>query len=297
MNLLDKYLVKCEICPNKCGINRFETMGVCKAGTLLKIALASLHHWEEPCISGEAGSGTVFFSHCNLQCVFCQNYKISQGDLGREIRIEELAEEYLALQNKGALNINLVSATHYIPQVAASLKIALEKGLTIPIVYNTNGYETIEGLSLLKGLIDVYLPDLKYYDDKYAIDYSRAKDYFNFATQAILEMYRQVGAPVYDEDGIIKRGLMIRHLLLPGLQEDSKNVLKWIRDNLPIEIPISLMAQYTPVYKAINMENINRRITEEEYDNVIDYFFEIGLEHGLAQDYSSATTYYTPEWE
>lgn len=297
MSLLDKYLDKCEICPNKCGINRFEKNGICKAGKHPKIALATLHYWEEPCISGKAGSGTVFFSHCNLQCVFCQNYKISQGDLGRELSLEELAQEYLNLQNKGALNINLVSATHYIPQVAASLKIALENGLTIPIVYNTNGYETVEGLRLLEGLIDVYLPDLKYYDNKYALNYSKAKDYFNIATQAILEMYRQVGAPKYNEDGIINTGLMIRHLLLPGLKEDSKKVLKWIRDNLPLEIPISLMAQYTPVHNAVNMEDINRRIAEEEYDELIDYFFEIGLENGLAQDYSSATTDYTPEWE
>ncbi len=297
MSLLDKYLDKCEICPNKCKINRFEKNGVCKAGKPPKIALATLHYWEEPCISGKAGSGTVFFSHCNLQCVFCQNYKISQGDLGRELSLEELAQEYLNLQNKGALNINLVSATHYIPQVAASLKIALENGLTIPIVYNTNGYETVEGLRLLEGLIDVYLPDLKYYDNKYALKYSKAKDYFNIATQAILEMYRQVGAPKYNEDGIINTGLMIRHLLLPGLKEDSKKVLKWIRDNLPLEIPISLMAQYTPVHNAVNMEDINRRIAEEEYDELIDYFFEIGLENGLAQDYSSATTDYTPEWE
>ncbi len=297
MNIIDKYLVKCEICPNKCGINRFESLGICNAGILPKIALASLHYWEEPCISGESGSGTVFFSNCNLRCVFCQNYKISQGELGRELSIQDLAKEYIKLQNLGALNINLVSATQYIPQVAESLKIAKENGLILPIVYNTNGYETVEGLRILEGLVDIYLPDLKYYNDKYSIKYSKARDYFNIATNAILEMYTQVGAPKYDENGIIQKGLMIRHLLLPGLKEDSKLVLKWIRENLPLAIPISLMAQYTPVYKALSMEDINRRITEEEYEDIIDYFFEIGLENGLAQDYSSATTDYTPEWD
>ena len=295
MNLYEEFLTNCRICPNECGVNRLEgNISVCNAGVLPKVAKASLHYWEEPCISGEKGSGAVFFSNCNLACAFCQNYKISHEGFGKEISIEELSQVFLNLQNQGALNINLVSATQYIPQVAEALKISKENGLTIPVIYNSNGYESLEGLKILYGLIDVYLPDLKYFDNKYAVKYSSANDYFYNTTQAILSMYNQVGVPVYDDDGIIKKGLMIRHLLLPGLKEDSKKVLKWIKDNLPLEIPISLMVQYTPVYKALCMDEINRRITEDEYEEIIDYFFEIGLENGLAQDYSSATTDYTP---
>lgn len=298
MTLSEKYLKSCNICPNECGINRLEgELGICKAGLRPKVAMASLHYWEEPCISGEKGSGTVFFSNCNLGCAFCQNYRISHQGFGKEISIEELSQIFLKLQGQGALNINLVSATQYIPQVAEALKIAKEKGLTIPVVYNSNGYESSEGLKILEGLIDVYLPDLKYYNNEYSVKYSSARDYFDHACKAILAMYKQVGVPLYDEDGLIKKGLMIRHLLLPGLKEDSKKVLKWIKDNLPLEIPISLMVQYTPVYKALEMDEINRRITEDEYEEIIDYFFEIGLENGLAQDYSSATTDYTPNFD
>lgn len=294
MKLIEQNLNICTLCPNNCGTNRLNgELGICKAGLLPKLAKACLHHWEEPCISGESGSGAVFFSHCNLLCVFCQNYKISHEGFGLEISIEQLSNIYLDLQKKGALNINLVSATHYIPQVAKSLLIAKDKGLNIPVIYNSNGYETVEGLRILKGLIDVYLPDLKYFDDTYAYTYSSAPKYFDYATKAILEMYNQVGIPEYS-DGLIKRGLMIRHLLLPGLTKDSKRILKWIKDNLPIEIPISLMAQYTPVYKAKSIEHINRNITEDEYDEIIDYFFEIGLVNGFVQERSSATSEYTP---
>lgn len=294
MNLLEEYLSNCRLCPNLCGINRIDgEVGVCNAGLLPKVAMASLHFWEEPCISGEAGSGAVFFSHCNLSCVFCQNYKISHEGFGQEISVEQLANIYINLQNQGALNINLVSATQYIPQVVESLKLAHELGLKIPIVYNSNGYETVDALMLLEGLVDVYLPDLKYFDHELSKSYSNAPNYFTNSTLAILEMYRQVGEPVYKDD-IIQSGLMIRHLLLPGLVEDSKKVLKWIKDNLPLEIPISLMSQYTPVYKAKSIENLNRGISEKEYEEIIDYFFDIGLENGFVQDHSSATSDYTP---
>jgi len=294
MNLLEQHLSNCNLCPNMCGINRIDgEIGICNAGLLPRVAMASLHYWEEPCISGEAGSGAVFFSHCNLSCVFCQNYMISHEGFGKEISIEQLSDIYINLQSQGALNINLVSATQYIPQVVESLKLAKEMGLIIPIVYNSNGYETVYALGLLEGLVDIYLPDLKYFDDEFSMKYSYAPDYFTNATLAIIEMYRQVGKPVYEND-LIKKGLMIRHLLLPGLVEDSKKVLKWIKDNLPIEIPISLMSQYTPVYKAKFIENLNRGITEKEYEEIIDYFFDIGLENGFVQDHSSATSDYTP---
>lgn len=294
MNILEEYLNDCKLCPNLCGVNRIDgEIGICNAGLLTKVAMASLHFWEEPCISGESGSGAVFFSNCNLACVFCQNYKISHEGFGKEISIEELANTYMNLQNQGALNINLVSATQYIPQVVESLRLAKELGLSIPIVYNSNGYETVDALRLLEGLVDIYLPDLKYFDEEYSKDFSCAPDYFSNATKAILEMYRQVGQPVY-KDNLIKKGLMIRHLLLPGLIEDSKKVLKWIKDTLPLEIPISLMAQYTPVYKAKSIEKLNKSITEKEYEEIIDYFFDIGLENGFVQDHSSATSDYTP---
>jgi len=298
MKINEKYLKKCNLCPNMCGINRLEKkIGVCKAGLLPKVARAALHFWEEPCISGDAGSGTVFFSHCNLSCIYCQNFKISHEGFGKEVNINDLSNLYLKLQNQGALNINLVSATQYIPQVAESLTRAKKTGLNIPVVYNSNGYETVEGLKILDGLIDVYLPDLKYFNEHYSTNYSGANNYFSHATTAIIEMYRQVGVPLYNEDGIIQKGLVIRHLLLPELQDDTKVVLKWIRDNLPLEIPISLMAQYTPVYKAETIKSLNRRITEKEYDRIIDYFFDIGLENGFVQEISSATSDFTPTFD
>ncbi|MBE3101759.1 MAG: radical SAM protein [Firmicutes bacterium] len=295
MNFTEKYLKKCYLCPHKCGINRINgEKGICGAGLLPKVALASLHFWEEPCISGTAGSGAVFFSHCNLSCVFCQNYKISQEGFGKEISIEQLSKVFLNLQEKGASNINLVSATQYIPQVAEALLSAKKIGLTLPIIYNSNGYETIEALQLLYELIDVYLPDLKYESDYYSLVYSAAPDYFKCATSAILEMYRQVGNPVFNSDDLIQKGLIIRHLILPGLQDDSKKVLDWIRNHISIEVPISIMAQYTPVFKAESIKELNRRITKREYENIIDYFFEIGLETGYVQERSSASSKYTP---
>ena len=298
MTLIEENLNSCNLCPNMCGVDRIKgEIGICNSGILPKVSMASLHFWEEPCISGELGSGAVFFSNCNLSCVFCQNYKISHEGFGNEVSIEKLSNIFLDLQNQRALNINLVSATQYIPQVAEALLLAKKSGLNIPVVYNTNGYESVEALRILEGLVDVYLPDLKYYNNKYACEYSSAPDYFTHATKAILEMYTQVGIPRYNDDGIIQKGLIIRHLLLPGMVEDSKKVLRWIKDNLPIEIPISIMAQYTPVYKAKSIKGINRKITEREYTRVIDYFFDIGLENGFVQDYESATSDYTPDFD
>lgn len=297
MSLIEQYLKKCNLCPNNCNVNRINGgIGICNARLLPKIAKACLHLWEEPCISGQVGSGAVFFSNCNISCLYCQNYKISHEGFGKEVSIEDLSDIFLDLQKQGALNINLVSATQYIAQVAESLIIAKNNGLNIPIIYNSNGYESIQGLNILNGLIDIYLPDLKYYDDNYAYSYSSAPNYFENATKSILEMYNQVGVPEYKDD-LIKKGLMIRHLLLPELTNDSKKILRWIKDNLPLEIPISLMAQYTPVYKAETISAINRNISEKEYDKIIDYFFEIGLEKGFVQEHSSATSDYTPTFD
>jgi putative pyruvate formate lyase activating enzyme len=261
------------------------------------VALASLHQWEEPCISGERGSGTIFFAHCNLQCVFCQNFDISQQDFGKELTIEELAQLMRTQERRGAHNINLVSATQFLPQVRSAILIARESGLKIPIVYNSNGYESVEAIRSMAGVIDVYLPDLKYCDDAYARKYSSAPDYFEHATKAILEMFHQVGAPQFDPAGMIKQGMIIRHMLLPGHLEDSKRILDWVEENLPYEVYLSLMAQYTPMYHANQYEDLTRRISEEEYDELIDYFFEIGLDNGYIQELSSATSNYTPSFD
>ena len=228
-----KNLEECQLCPYKCKVNRLEgKKGKCKASDKAKISLVSLHNFEEPCISGTKGSGTIFFSNCNFNCVFCQNYKISQEGMGEEVSIELLANSMLNLQDKGAHNINLVTPVMYVYHIIEAIKIAKNNGLNIPIIYNSNGYENIETLKLLKGYIDVYLPDFKYSDNKLGKKYSNVDNYFEVTTEAIKEMYSQVGAPKLNADGIIEKGLIIRHLVLPNAMENTKNVLKWIKDNI-----------------------------------------------------------------
>ncbi len=291
-------LTNCRICPWECGVNRLAgEKGVCQAGAELKIAKAFLHPWEEPCISGTRGSGTIFFTHCNLKCVYCQNYKISQEHFGREISLSRFADICLSLQEKGAHNINLVSPTQFIPQVKAGLKEAKVRGLSIPVVYNCNGYEKVETLKELAGLIDVYLPDLKYFSNEYAVKYSGVPNYFSIATEAIKEMYRQVGIPQFDGEGIIWKGLIIRHLLLPGLTEDSRKILEWIARTLRREVYISLMGQYTPVYRAHVFPELARPVTEEAYEEIIDYFLRIGLDNGFVQELTSSDTSYIPDFD
>lgn len=269
-------LVECKICPNNCMVNRIkDEKGKCKANANIKIALASLHFFEEPCISGEKGSGTVFFSNCNLSCKFCQNYEISDLGKGKEISIEKLADTFLGLQEKGANNINLVTPTIYAYQIIKALKIAKENGLNIPIIYNSNGYESIDTLKSLEGYIDVYLPDLKYYYNDIALKYSGIKEYFEHATKAIKEMYRQVGFPEFDENGLIQKGLIIRHLVLPNNIENSKQVLKWIKENIDKRVYISVMAQYFPCYKAKEINELNRKLTDEEYKEIEDFVFKL----------------------
>lgn len=219
-------LENCKLCPRSCGVNRLNgKRGFCGALDKVRVARAALHYWEEPCISGEVGSGTVFFSYCTLKCVFCQNYNISQCEWGKEITIERLAEIFIELQEKGALNINLVTPTHYVPQIIEALRIAKDKGLKLPIIYNSSGYEKVETIKLLKGYIDVYLPDMKYFDTKYSTKYSKASSYFEYAKEAIKEMVNQVGEVEFDKNGIIKKGVIIRHLMLPGLLFDSKKII------------------------------------------------------------------------
>lgn len=291
-------LERCEICPHKCNINRSEgKIGRCKATDKVKIALYSIHNFEEPCISGEKGSGTVFFSNCNLNCIYCQNYKISQLGKGKEITIERLAEIFLIQQEKGVENINLVTPTSYVPQIIKAIKIAKNKGLKIPIVYNTNSYENVETLQMLEGYIDVYLPDLKYEENELGKKYSKIDDYFEIATKSIREMIRQVGTPKLNENGVMLSGVMVRHLVLPNHIENSKKVLKWIVENLPKDTYISVMAQYFPTYKAKECEKLNRKLTKEEWKEIENYIEELGIENGYVQELGEHEEEYVPKWE
>ena len=256
----------------------------------------SLHNFEEPCISGKEGSGTVFFSNCNLTCIYCQNYKISQEEKGYEISIEELADIFLKQQRSGANNINLVTPTMYAYQIIEAIKIAKTKGLNIPIIYNTNGYENVETIKDLAGYIDVYLPDLKYYSNEIAIKYSKAPNYFNIATKAIIEMINQVGKPEFDEKGIIKKGVIIRHLVLPGHIQNSKNILKWLKNNVDKKIYISVMAQYFPTYKAKEDKYLNRKLTNREYTEIENYLYMLNIENGYMQDLGKHEEEYVPDF-
>ena len=293
---LDK-LKKCTICPHKCGIDRTKNIGRCKSTDKVKIALYSTHNFEEPCISGEKGSGTIFFSNCNLNCVFCQNYEISQQGRGKEIEIEELAEIMLKQQEKGVENINFVTPTSYSIQIKEAIIIAKENGLKIPILYNTNGYENVETLRELEGLIDIYLPDLKYYYNSLGKKFSKVDNYFEIATNAIKEMYRQVGRPILNEKGVMQKGLMVRHLILPNNIENSKRCLKWLKENFNDKIYISLMAQYFPTYKAKEISEINRKLTPKEYEEIENYLYDLDIENGYIQELGEHEEEYVPKWE
>lgn len=289
--------LNCNICPRNCNIDRNKALGSCRSGNNIKVAKAFLHMWEEPCISGENGSGTVFFTGCNLRCVFCQNYNISQEGKGKEITIERLCDIFLELQEKNAHNINLVNPTHYTDRIREALIRAKSLGLKIPVVYNSNGYEKVETLKSFEGLVDVYLPDIKYYSDKYSIKYSKAPNYFYYASRAVLEMYRQVGSVTLDDNGIIKKGLMIRHLMLPGLLFDSKKIIDWILENLSKDVYLNIMSQYTPLYKAKDYPEINKKINKMHYETLIDYAISKGLINGYYQDFDSSTKEYVPDFD
>lgn len=291
-------LIECNVCPHKCKVNRLEgKSGRCKCNDKIKIALVSTHMYEEPCISGTNGSGTIFFSNCNLSCKFCQNYEISQLGKGYEITIEELASIMVKQQEAGVHNINLVTPTMYAYQIIEAIKIARKNGLNIPIIYNSNGYENVETIKDLKGYIDVYLPDLKYYSNEIAVKYSKAPNYFEIVSKAILEMISQVGEPIFDKDGMIKKGVMIRHLVLPNHIQNSKNVLKWIKENIPEEIYIDVMAQYFPTYKAKEDELINRKLTKREYKEIENYFYLLDFKNGYMQELGEHEEEYVPKWK
>lgn len=271
--------------------------GKCRANSKVKIALVSLHEFEEPCISGTKGSGTIFFSNCNLNCKYCQNYKISQEGLGKEITIEELAQIFLQQQKNKAHNINLVTPTIYAYHIIEALKIAKENGLNIPIIYNSNGYESIETLKLLEGYIDVYLPDFKYYNNDLGKQYSNINNYFEVTNKAIKEMERQVAPTILDDKGIIKKGLIIRHLILPNQIENTKNILKWIKENINKNVYISLMAQYFPTYKAKNDKQLNRKVSKEEYKEIEDYLYKLDFKNGYIQELGEHEEEYVPDFE
>ncbi|MGL4730641.1 MAG: radical SAM protein [Clostridium sp.] len=291
-------LEKCMLCPHKCGVNRLNSeVGFCLASDKVKVSKVSKHFWEEPCISGENGSGTIFFSNCNLKCVFCQNYKISTEGFGKEISIERLSDIFLEQQERGVNNINLVTPTHYIPQIVEAIKMAKDKGLTLPIVYNSNGYESVEALKLLRGYIDVYLPDLKYFNDKYAIKYSKAKNYFDNATKVIKEMFMQVGRPIFDENGLIKKGVIIRHLMLPGLLFDSKKIVDYIYKTYKDDVFLSLMNQYTPFYNCMEYEELTKPLNPKHYEALIEYCVELGYKNAFIQEQGTCKESFIPNFD
>ena len=292
-----KELEKCQICPHNCKVNREQgQIGRCRSNDKIKIALVSTHEYEEPCISGKNGSGTVFFSNCNLNCMYCQNYEISQLGKGREITIEELADIFIKQQEKGVNNINLVTPTMYAYQIIEAIKIARKNGLNLPIIYNTNGYERVETIKALDGYIDVYLPDLKYYSDTLSKKYSNVDKYFEVATKAIKEMYRQVGQATFNEKGIIQKGVIIRHLILPNHLQNTKHILKWIKENLG-DIYVSIMAQYFPTYKAKGDSLIGRKLTKKEYKEIENFLYTLELQNGYIQELGEHEEEYVPEWD
>ncbi len=289
-------LSKCDICPRKCGVNREKgELGFCKMKDKIKIARYSLHYWEEPIISGETGSGTIFFSGCNLKCIFCQNYKISSENMGKEISVERLKEICLELQNMGANNINLVTGTHFLPLIKEALILAKKEGLTIPIVYNTSSYENVDSLKEMEGLIDIYLPDLKYYDNKLAENFSLANNYFEIATNAIKEMVRQTGKPVI-ENNIMKKGVIVRHLLLPNHLEDSKKIIKYLHDTYNEDIYISIMNQYTPIKKFDKYPELNRTLTDKEYDELVNYACDLNITQAFIQEGETCKESFIPDF-
>lgn len=292
-----KLLENCTLCMRNCNVNRNKGIkGVCNSINSIRIARAALHFWEEPCISGKSGSGTVFFSNCNLKCVFCQNYKISSEGFGTEITIDRLAEIFLELQDKGANNINLVTPTHFVPQIIESLKIAKNKGLNLPIIYNTNSIDTLDTIKTLNGYIDVYLPDFKYFEDKYALKYSKIKGYSKNVLEVIDEMVKQVGHPKFNEDGIIVKGVIVRHLLLPGLLFDSKKIIDAIYKKFEDSVYISLMNQYTPMYNAKMYPEINKSINEKTYDSIINYALSLGVKNGFIQESGTNSEEFVPDF-
>ena len=287
----------CELCPRNCRVNRIEKQtGVCGETDEIRVSRAALHFWEEPCISGEKGSGTVFFTGCNLRCVFCQNHQISTGNVGKKISVERLAEIFLELQAQGANNINLVTPTHFVKQIIKALDIAKEKGLVIPIVYNSGGYESVETLKMLDGYVDIYLPDFKYLDKEHAREYSKAEDYPEVAKEMLEEMVRQTGEVLFDECGMMTRGVIVRHLLLPGCLLDAKRIVDYLHTTYGNRIYMSLMNQYTPL-DTLDKERypkLAHKVKDIAYEKLIDYALSIGVEQAFIQEGDTAKESFIP---
>lgn len=294
-----KLYENCILCPRNCNTNRNDgNIGACMVSGKLKLARAALHYWEEPCISGEAGSGAVFFSGCSLHCVFCQNEEISRGQSGKEIGKERLVEIFLELQEKGANNINLVTPGQYVPHIIWAVEQARNQGLKLPIVYNTSSYEKVEILRRLEGIVDIYLPDFKYMSSDIAMKYSKAKDYPEVAKAAIAEMVRQQPNPVFDEEtGLMKRGIIVRQLLLPNLLEDAKAIVKYLYDTYGDNIYLSLMSQFTPLSNVENYPELNRKVSEKEYEEYVNYAIELGVENGFIQEEDVADESFIPHFD
>ena len=284
----------CNLCPRNCNTDRDVKAGYCKMSNTVKISRAALHHWEEPCISAENGSGTVFFSGCNMGCVYCQNQDISHQGFGKEISTDRLAQIFLELQAKNSHNINLVTPTHFVPQIITALQTARKNGLSLPIVYNTSGYEKVENIKSLDGVVDVYLPDFKYISADMAQKYSFCGDYPQMAKNAIAEMVRQTGPCVFDDDGVIQKGTIVRVLVLPGYAGEAKKVIEYLYNTYGDDIFISIMSQYTPCTNLEKYPEINRPLTAEEYDDVVDFAVELGLENGFVQEGESANESFIP---
>ncbi len=298
-SFLTEHLSDCTLCPRLCHVNRLAGQtGYCGQTARLTAARAALHFWEEPCLSGQEGSGTVFFSGCSLRCVFCQNQEIALGKSGREITISHLAQIFLRLQEKGANNINLVTPTHFVPQICEALRLAKQKGLTLPIVYNTGGYERVSTLRLLDGLVDVYLPDMKYYSSELSLRYAYAENYFSYACAALKEMYRQTGSPIFHSTtGMMLKGVIVRHLILPGQTRDSKKILRYLHNTYGNEIYVSIMNQYTPLSEFADFPELNRKVSMEEYQRVLRFATEIGIENGYFQEGETASESFIPQFD
>ena len=294
----ERLLQDCTLCPRQCPVTRISgKKGYCGMDTRIRAARAALHMWEEPCISGKKGSGAVFFSGCGLRCCFCQNRDIAIGNRGKAVSVERLADIFLELEQKGAANLNLVTGVHYVPQIIQALELAWKKGCKLPVVYNSSGYEKVETLKLLEGYVDVYLPDMKYMDAKLAADFSHAPDYPEVVENAIREMVRQTGACVFGEDGYIRKGTIVRHLILPGHTKNSIAVLQYLHETYGDKIMISMMNQFTPVWKQEKFLELNRKVTKREYEKVLNVALELGIENGYFQEGKTAKESFIPAFD
>lgn len=290
----------CTLCPRRCRVDRTRGTGFCGAGASVRLALVSLHPWEEPCLTGGAqgrGAGTVFFSHCTLRCCYCQNHEISHEGKGEDVTVARLADIFLEQQARGAATLDLVTPTHYVPQILAALRSARARGFTLPVVYNSSGYETVETIDALAGEVAIYLPDLKYIDEAFAREYSAAPDYFAYASRAIEAMVRQTGPVDFAPDGSLRRGVLVRHLVLPGHRHESMRVLDWLHGTFGDAVQISLMNQYTPMYRAAEHKDLGRRLTTFEYESVVEHALALGITRCYVQEGRTADTKFVPHFD